>query len=95
MLFRSDTIKIEVETETLDQVREALDARADIIMLDNMSLELMSKAVKLIDHRAVVEASGNMDQDHLLEVAQTGVDIISVGKLTHSVFAFDISLKFI
>ncbi len=89
------TIKIEVETETLDQVREAIEARADIIMLDNMSLETMREAVKLIDGKALVEASGNMDKDRLLEVAKTGVDIISIGKLTHSVSALDISLKFV
>jgi len=87
-------MKIEIETETLDQVREALDAGADIIMLDNMSNELMSEAVKLISGRALTEASGNMGERELSEVAATGVDVISIGALTHSVKAMDISLKF-
>ncbi len=88
------TLKIEIETETADQVRQALDARADIIMLDNMSVEDMRACVKLIDHRAITEASGNMGERDLREVAETGVDIISIGALTHSVAALDISLKF-
>lgn len=87
-------MKIEIETETLDQVHEALDAGADIIMLDNMSNELMSEAVKLISGRALTEASGNMGERELSEVAATGVDVISIGALTHSVKAMDISLKF-
>ena len=85
--------KIEVETETLDQVRQAVDAGADIIMLDNMSCEQMKEAVALIDGRALTEASGNMGKRDLLEVANTGVDIISIGALTHSVKSLDISLK--
>lgn len=88
------TMKIEVETETLDQVREALAAGADIIMLDNMSIELMAEAVALIDGAAVTEASGNMGDRDLAQVAGTGVDYISIGALTHSVRALDISLKF-
>lgn len=88
------TMKIEVETETLEQVRQALEAGADIIMLDNMDNEQMSAAVKLIDGRAVTEASGNMGDRDLAAVAKTGVDIISIGALTHSVRAMDISLKF-
>ena len=88
------TLKIEIETETADQVRQALDAGADIIMLDNMSVEDMRACVKLIDHRAITEASGNMGERDLREVAETGVDIISIGALTHSVAALDISLKF-
>ncbi len=87
------TLKIEVETENIHQVEEALLAGADIIMLDNMDLKQMRQAVELIDGRALVEASGNMDEKDLLEVALSGVDIISVGALTHSVKAFDISLK--
>lgn len=83
---------IEVETETEEQVREALAARADIIMLDNMSLEQMREMVKLIDGRAHVEASGNITEDNIRSVAETGVNIISVGALTHSVNALDISL---
>ncbi len=88
------TLKIEIECETADQVRQALDAGADIIMLDNMSVEDMRACVKLIDRRAVTEASGNMGERDLREVAETGVDIISIGALTHSVAALDISLKF-
>lgn len=88
------TLKIEVETETLDQVRQALDAGADIIMLDNMTTQMMHQAVELIAGRALTEASGNMGDRDLLEVAETGVDIISVGALLHSVRSLDISLKF-
>lgn len=88
------TIKIEVETETLDQVRQALDAGADIIMLDNMSIDEMKKAVSFIAGRAMTEASGNMGDKDLKTVAETGVDLISIGALTHSVKALDISLKF-
>ena len=87
------TLKIEVETETLSQVQEALDAGADIIMLDNMTTEQMREAVLLIHGRAVVEASGNMGQRDLREVAATGVDCISVGDLTNFVRPLDISLK--
>jgi nicotinate-nucleotide pyrophosphorylase (carboxylating) len=85
---------IEVETESLEQVEEALDAGADIIMLDNMSPELMSEAVKLINGRSLTEASGNMGDRDLKIIAETGVDFISIGALTHSVKALDISLKF-
>jgi nicotinate-nucleotide pyrophosphorylase (carboxylating) len=88
------TLKIEVETETMEQVREAVAAGADIIMLDNMTNEQMAEAVKYIDGRAQTEASGNMGERDLLSVAKTGVDIISIGSLTHTVKALDISLKF-
>ena len=88
------TLRIEVETESLLQVEEALEAGADIIMLDNMDPELMASAVKLIGGRAVTEASGNMGDRDLKTVAATGVDYISIGALTHSVKALDISLKF-
>lgn len=88
------TVKIEVETETLDQVKEALENGADIIMLDNMSPELMKQAVKLIGGKAITEASGNVTLDNIQDVAATGVDIISVGAITHSVKAMDISMKF-
>jgi nicotinate-nucleotide pyrophosphorylase (carboxylating) len=88
------TLKIEVEVENLDMVREALHAGADIIMLDNMTNELMAQAVKLIDKKALTEASGNMDEKNLREVAATGVDFISMGALTHTVKPMDISLKF-
>ena len=88
------TLKIEVEVESLDGLREALEAGADIIMLDNMSCALMREAVELTAGRAVLEASGNMGERDLAEVAATGVDLISIGGLTHSVKAIDISLKF-
>ena len=88
------TLKVEVEVETFEQLDEALRAGADIIMLDNMSCEDMARAVKIVDGRAKTEASGNMGDRDLLEVAQTGVDIISIGALTHSVRSLDISLKF-
>ena len=88
------TIKIEVETETLAQIEEALAAGADIIMLDNMDNSTMAEAVKIIGGRALVEASGNMGERDLRAVAETGVDFISIGALTHSVKALDISLKF-
>ncbi len=88
------TLKIEVETETLEQVAEALSAGADIIMLDNMSVDMMRQAVALIDKKALVEASGNMDEKDIKEVAATGVDFISIGALTNSPRPLDISLKF-
>lgn len=88
------TIKIEVETETLEQVKEALEAGADIIMLDNMGGDKIKKAVKIVSGKAVIEASGNVDSDSISAIAEAGVDIISVGSLTHSVSAFDISMKF-
>ena len=87
-------IKIEVEIETFEQLYEALEARADIIMLDNMNEEDMTKAVEIINGRAISEASGNMGERDLAKVAKTGVDLISIGALTHSVHSMDISLKF-
>lgn len=87
------TIKIEVEVESLEQVQEALDSKADIIMLDNMGLEKMKEAVKLINKQAIVEASGNVNLNTVYDIACTGVDIVSVGSLTHSVNAFDISMR--
>ncbi len=84
--------RIEVETRNLDELREALDAKADIIMLDNMSPELMKQAVEITAGRAVLEASGGITDETLRAVAESGVDIISVGALTHSVKAFDISM---
>lgn len=86
-------IKIEVETTTLEQVQEAIDAKVDIIMLDNMDNETMRKAVEMIAGRARVEASGNITIERLREVAATGVDFISIGALTHSVTALDISQR--
>jgi len=84
-------IKIEVETTTLEEVLQAADAGADIIMLDNMSNEMMTEAVELINGRSLIEASGNMNIQRLKGVAATGIDLISVGALTHSVIALDIS----
>lgn len=86
------TMKIEVETETLAEVAEALEAGADIIMLDNMDLATMAEAVALIGGRALVEASGGVNLDTVRGIAETGVDIISVGALTHSARAMDISM---
>jgi len=86
--------KIEVETRDLAEVQEAIDAGADVIMLDNMDNSTMKRAVEMIHHRALVEASGNMSIERLKSVAACGVDIISIGALTHSVQAFDISMKF-
>lgn len=86
-------VKIEVETRDLDEVREAVQAGADIIMLDNMSNDAMREAVQIIGGRAKTEASGGITLENLAEVAKTGVDIISLGALTHSVHAFDISMK--
>jgi len=88
------TIRIEVETESMEQVKEALAAGADIIMLDNMSTEAMKEAVDFINGRALTEASGNITIERALEIARTGVDLISSGSLTHSVKALDISLRF-
>lgn len=88
------TLKIEVEVETFEELNEALEAGADIIMLDNMSCEDMKKAVGIVAGRAITEASGNMGDRNLAEVAACGVDLISIGALTHSVRALDISLKF-
>lgn len=88
-------VKIEVETRNLDEVAEALRAGAEIIMLDNMTPEQMREAVKLTDGRALLEASGGITLATLRPVAETGVDIISIGALTHSVRAFDISMKLV
>lgn len=85
--------KIEIETETLEQVKEALDAGADIIMLDNMSNETMKKAVEMIDGKAETECSGNVTKARLKEIAEIGVDFVSCGALTHSAPIMDISLK--
>jgi nicotinate-nucleotide pyrophosphorylase (carboxylating) len=86
-------LKIEVECENMDDVKEAMKAGADIIMLDNMDMDSMKAAVKLINNRALVEASGNMTLKRVRAVAETGVDFISVGALTHSAPAADISMK--
>jgi nicotinate-nucleotide pyrophosphorylase (carboxylating) len=92
-------LKIEVECETLEQLQEALEARADVVLLDNMSLEVMQKSVEIVREYAsnvLIEASGNIgtNADRLAVVAATGVDFISLGALTHSAPNFDISLEF-
>ena len=86
------TAKIEVEVETLEQVNEALEAKADILLLDNMSLEMMKQVVQMVGDLAVTEASGGITLDRVKSVASTGVDYISVGALTHSAMPMDISL---
>jgi nicotinate-nucleotide pyrophosphorylase (carboxylating) len=86
-------VKIEVEVRTMDELKEALSAGADVIMLDNMSCELMSECVKYVAGRAKLEASGNVTAETIRAVAETGVDIISLGALTHSVKCFDISMR--
>ncbi|MBO5395808.1 MAG: carboxylating nicotinate-nucleotide diphosphorylase [Clostridia bacterium] len=87
------TVKIEVETRNMDEVREAVAAGADIIMLDNMTTEQMKEAVAYIGGRALTEASGNITAENIREKASSGIDIISMGALTHSVKAFDISMR--
>ena len=86
-------LQIEVEARTLEDVKEALDCGVSVIMLDNMSTEDMKKACELVNGRAKTEASGNITLENIRAVAETGVDIISLGALTHSVKAFDISMK--
>jgi nicotinate-nucleotide pyrophosphorylase (carboxylating) len=88
-------LEIEVETRTLDDVREALALNIDRILLDNMSPNMMREAVAICGGRAKLEASGNVTLDNVLEVAKTGVDFISVGALTHSPVVFDVSLEFV
>ncbi len=89
------TMKIEVETENLVQVQEAIDSGADIIMLDNMSIDMMYQAVNLINGRAIVEASGGIRLDNVSAVAATGVDFISIGALTSAAMPLDISMDVI
>lgn len=85
--------KIEVEVRNLEELYEALECKVDVIMLDNMDVETMKKAVKINEKSAILEASGNITLENVLQVAETGVDIISIGELTHSVKSFDISMK--
>nr|WP_238915170.1 carboxylating nicotinate-nucleotide diphosphorylase [Clostridium sp. YIM B02555] len=85
--------KIEVEVENIDMVKEAIEAKADIIMLDNMKLDTAKEAVKLINKRALIEFSGNVELDNIKEIADIGVDYISVGALTHSAKILDLSMK--
>ena len=89
------TLKIEVEVESIEGLMEAIDAGADIVMLDNMTDEMMGKAVAIANKKVLLEASGNMTLERISSVAKLGVDIISVGALTHSVKALDISLRFV
>lgn len=86
-------LQIEVETRNLAEVQEAVDCGVNVIMLDNMDCPTMAQAVKLVNGTAKLEASGNITLDNIAEVAKTGIDIISLGALTHSVQAFDISMK--
>jgi nicotinate-nucleotide pyrophosphorylase (carboxylating) len=88
-----DKFKIEVETRNIIEVKQALAQNVDVIMLDNMSFDTMKKAVKIVDDNSITEASGNMSLERIAQVAETGVDFISVGELTHTVKAFDFSLK--
>ena len=90
---KNSNLRIEIETKNLEEVKEAISNNADIIMLDNFNIDLMRKAVVLINGKCLVEASGNINIDNVKEVAETGVDFISVGALTHSVKALDISLE--
>lgn len=85
--------KIEVETESLEQVKEAIEAKADIIMLDNMEDELLKECINYINGRAIIEVSGNMDEERLQNLKKFKIDYVSMGKLTHSVKALDISMK--
>ena len=85
--------KIEIEVETLDQVKEAVEAGADIIMLDNMTPEVMKQAVELIDRRAQTECSGNITKENIQKIREIGVDFVSSGALTHSAPILDISMK--
>ena len=85
--------KIEVEVENMEMVKDALDAKADIIMLDNMDVNTIKEAVALIDHKAIVEVSGNVSLETIEVLAKTGVDFISVGALTHSAKILDLSMK--
>lgn len=87
------TVKIEVEVRTLDELKEALENKVEIIMLDNMNCEEMAEAVKITDGNALLEASGNVTAENIHAIAETGVDIISLGALTHSVKCFDVSMK--
>ncbi|MCP4406525.1 MAG: carboxylating nicotinate-nucleotide diphosphorylase [Gammaproteobacteria bacterium] len=91
---RHPQIKIEVETETLDELQQALNASADIIMLDNFDLTTLRKAVALVQHRVKLEASGGVNLDSVRSIAETGVDYISVGALTKDIHAIDLSMRF-
>lgn len=91
----SNLKKIEVETEDLNMVKEALDCKVDIIMLDNMNLDLIRQSVALINGRALIEVSGNVNLDTISDIAKTGVDFISTGAITHSYKSMDLSLRIV
>jgi nicotinate-nucleotide pyrophosphorylase (carboxylating) len=91
----SHTVKIEVEVENLSQLQEALEMKVDIIMLDNMNLDTMKEAVKMVKGAALIEASGGITLEKVRKIAQTGVDLISIGALTHSVKSLDINMEII
>jgi nicotinate-nucleotide pyrophosphorylase (carboxylating) len=93
MTKKKKKFKIEVETENLKQVKEALNAKVDIIMLDNFEISIMKEAIELIKNKSKTEASGGVTLENVKQIAETGVDYISVGALTHSVRALDISLE--
>ena len=89
----SHTLSVTVECDTLEQVREALDAGVDILLLDNMTVDELTEAVEIVDGQAMTEASGGVNEQTVAKIAQTGVDIISVGALTHSAPTLDISME--
>jgi nicotinate-nucleotide pyrophosphorylase (carboxylating) len=85
-------VKIEIEVDTLEQLREALDTPIDAVLLDNMTIDQLTRAVQMVDGRLLTEASGNITGERIVEVARTGVDLISCGRLTHSSVALDLGL---
>lgn len=89
------SLRIEVEVTNLDELKQALEAGADAVLLDNMDIETMRRAVEIVNGRAIVEASGGVNEENVAEIASTGVDLISVGSLTHSVKSLDISMDFL
>ena len=89
------SLRIEVEVTNIDELRQALEAGADAVLLDNMDIETMRRAVEIVGGRAIVEASGGVSEENVAEIASTGVDLISVGSLTHSVKSLDISMDFL
>lgn len=89
----SNLKKIEVETENINMVKEALACKVDIIMLDNMDIEMIENAVKVINNQALIEVSGNVNLNNISEIAKTGIDFISAGAITHSYKSLDLSLK--
>jgi nicotinate-nucleotide pyrophosphorylase (carboxylating) len=91
----SHTVKIEVEVESLSQLQEALKAQVDIIMLDNMDLETIKEAVKMVKGKILIEASGEITLEKVRKIAQAGIDLISIGALTHSVKSLNISMEII